>query len=148
MNNATGKKREYFDIFRRVDVGSVIAIGAIGAIGLLIAYPAKAATILALTALYMLLFLTRRPRDEFGLTCWRSSCSAVFIALLIALIVMPFFGGMFDAFTDGYMGTPPKTMTGIKSPYEVQIDQTLEYAPTLSLFAFFVGFQWRRFRGI
>lgn len=137
-----------FDTFRRADLGSVFAI-----ISLAIALfsPETASILFALIALYMLIFLSRRPKEEFARACWMRGCSTAFIAMLLTLVLVPFVGGFIDGFTaahyDNYVGTPPPGAPASVSPYEGQIKAIVDFFPLLGLLAFFIGFQWQRFRG-
>lgn len=140
-----------FDTFRRVDVGAGFAL-----LSLCLGFIGTEATDVgfALTALYMLVFLSRRPKEEFARACWYRGCSTVFVALLLWMIVVPFIGGFIDGFLSAGDAAKSAANSGIlppenrpPSPYEAQIKGVIERIQPLSLFAFFLGFQWQRFRG-
>lgn len=141
----TKRKKSQFDIFRRADIGTMLAIAGI----ILVAVNVLQGDLFfALIAVYVALFLSRRPNDEFAFSCWQAGCSATFRALLVALIIVPFLGGMTDEFTNAHFGTPPPSSAAATSLYIAQIEMVIALAPSAALLAFFFGFQRKRLKGV
>lgn len=127
-----------FDIFKRADLGTALA-----AIAVVAGFGFRSDVPFAILAVYVAIFLSRRPTEEFGLACWQAGCVAVFRALIVAAILIPFVVGLVGGFTDGITGMPPPTdpkPDGLR-------ENILDAAPLIALLAFFYGFQRKRFKG-
>ena len=146
MTGSKNLKKFRFDIFLRADLGTACAI-----IAMVLAFiiPAYAIFLTAFLALYMLIFLSKKPQEEFGYVCWQAGCVTTYRALLIALIIVPFIAGIFMGFFDNHpneitITIAIPTVQGVYSDYATII---IQQAPLFALFTFFLGFQRKRLIG-
>lgn len=144
---ANSQKKLIFDIFRRADIGTILAIITIA---LAFIIPEYSEAFAAILALYMLIFLSRKPKEEFGYVCWQAGCITTYRALLVALLIVPFLAGIFAGFFDGHqnevsiiIAIPTK-----QAPYNIMAQSIIDKAPLFALFTFFLDFQRKRFTGV
>jgi hypothetical protein len=152
INNKTKPKLSVKTYFRTIDFCTLIF--ATGVIGYLFLnefgnYIFLLGTIFFAALLYL---VYRGPSDEFAASCWNGAASYAFISMLGLSLVIPglsgYIDGMYEAFTDGYMGAPPADAPYIPgAPLLPNLVASEELIMTMGISIFLMSFHWRRFRG-
>jgi hypothetical protein len=100
----------------------------------------------------LLYLVYRGPSDEFAASCWNGAASYAFISMLGLSLVIPslsgFIDGMYEAFTDDYIGAPPADAPYIPGePLLPNLVAGEELVMAFGIAIFLMSFHWRRFRG-
>lgn len=153
MSVAQNKKKKLSPsaYFRLMDLCTVIFVTGVAAKLITGGNPAYL-YILGLVFFLALSYLAwRGPSDEFAASCWQGAASVAFVTMVGLGVIVPyvtgFSAGMYDGFTDGYVGTPPAGAVIEPTDY-IGLPFIDALVVPVSIAAFLLTFQWRRHMGL